>query len=240
MGLLRKKESTPDNCVVKFFKTIHQSDFNDIKPCFEIMLDVFLSREYEFTGVEINYGSKQYKKVSAFYKLLETKDVVYFNAGFRPKGWVPDERAFAPADLNSTGIIYSNPLLNLSNKTDEKSYIEFICVIPYEWYSPDLIKSIVTDVDKAIGLTYSYVCFLPKHYDAVAEKPLKITSFSVSATVTKEDIVTRNDMKNIDCGFIPKTYPVNFYNSAQLECIKENADHIEKISDNLTLVTYAS
>ena len=233
-----KRNLSHDYCVVKLFKIIQQSDFINIKPCFDIMQNVFLSKEYNLRGIDVNYGAKKWKKVTSFYKYLETNDVVYFNADFKPNEYRPDEKFFSPADLDFTGINYSNHLQNLSGKTDEKDYIDFILVIPYEWYNLELIKSIIKETDKTIGLTYAYVCFLPKNYSSITESPLKVSSFSVSSSLTKKDTELRNNLKDIDCGFIPKIYPINFYNNRQLEFINStNIKYSEAISDNLTVVT---
>ena len=234
----RRRKASFAYCAVKLFKTIHQSDFVNLRPCFDIMLNLFLSKEYSLRGIEVNYGAKKWKKLASFYQYLETNDVIYFNANFKPIGDTPDEKAFAPVDIDYTGITYSNPLLNQSDKTNEKDYIDFILVFPYEWYNLELVKCIVKEVNTAIGLTYAYVYFMPKNYSSITERPLKVSFFSVSSSLTKEDTELRNNLKNIDCGFIPKKYPINFYNGRQLELLTSTGiEYAEAISDNLTLVT---
>ena len=143
--------------------------------------------------------------------------------------------------MTFAGIDYSNHLQNLENITDENDYADFCLVFPCEWYSLDLVKSLVKAIDKEITLTYAYVCFLPDDYDINSERPVKKTLFTVSSSVTQEDIELRNNMKKLNCGFIPKNYPINFYNDKQLESIDKNVEVIEveeKISDGLTLITY--
>jgi len=234
MGLFdkfKRDKMKPQYCVVKIFKTHTQTETVDVKQCFDIMLDVFTSKGYSLSGVSFNYSSKTLKKLSSVYNFMETKDVVYFDASFEPQG---SDR------YDPTGITYSNHLLNLKDKTNEKDYLDFILAIPFDWYSLELIKKVIKEIDMTIGLTYSYVYFMPKNYCSSSEKPLKITPFSVSTTGTNEDEITlRNNLKDIDCGYIPpKGYPVNFYNAKQLECLNGDIGFQEKISDNLTLVTY--
>ena len=218
-------------CVIKLFKTINQTDVINIKPCFDAMYKIFISREYTMTDIEVNYGERKWKKANSFYKFLETHDVVSFYASFAPKGDL--------SDVTLAGIDYSNHLLNLENKTDERDYVYFCFVFPCEWYSLDLIKTLVKTIDKEIALTYAYVCFLPEDYDISFERPAKKTLFTTYSSVTQEDIELRNNMKKLDCGFIPKKYIVNFYNNKQLENINENIEIEEKISSGLTLITYA-
>ena len=227
----KRDKPNPEYCVVKIFKTHRQSDVINIKLCFDVMLNVFTSKGCILSGVTFNYGSMMRKKLSSVYKFMETRDVVYFYAEFNRE---------SVNHYDSVGITYSNSLLNLTHKTDEKDYVDFILTIPFDWYSLELIKKVIKEIDAAIGLTYAYVCFLPKNYSIGSEKPLKVSFFSVSTTVNKDDIVLRDNLKNIDCGYIPpKKYPVNFYNVKQMECLNNDMDFLEKISDNLTLVTYS-
>jgi len=225
------KKKQPMLCVTKLFKTINQSGFVNIKPCFCAMQNVFISRGYSMTDVEVNYGEKKWKDVDSFYRFLEAHDVVSFYASFAPKGGV--------SDMNFAGIDYSNHLLNLENITDEKDYVDFCLVFPCEWYGLDLIKTLVKTIDDEIALTYAYVCFLPADYDINSERAVKKSLFTMSSSVTQDDIDLRNNMRSLDCGFIPKQYPVNFYNSKQLEDMAGSFDIEEKISDGLTLITFA-
>jgi hypothetical protein len=77
---------------------------------------------------------------------------------------------------------------------------------------------------------------LPKNYDLGLEKPMKKPLFSESTSVTKDDIQKWDSLKNIDIGYIPKVYPVNFFNSRQLENLKGNIGSIERLSERLALV----
>ena len=232
MGLFSKQKNckmSSEYCVIKIFKTIKQSDEINIKPCFEAMLGIFTSRGYSLTEIDINYGTKKWKKISSFYKFIETHKVVEFSASFNLKNG---------DGLDPTGITYSNHLSNLTRNTDEKDFINFTVAIPYDWYSLNLVKAVVKEIDIALKVTYAYVCFLPRNYSAYTERLIKTSFFSVSIDGNKEDIELRNNLKNADCGYIPKKYPVNFYNSKQLASVEGNMDLLEKISENLTLVTY--
>ena len=76
LSYFRNKKKHPILCVSKLFKTINQSDVINIKPCFCAMQDVFISREYSMTDIEVNYGEKNGKKLTRFINFL--KFVMWF------------------------------------------------------------------------------------------------------------------------------------------------------------------
>jgi hypothetical protein len=214
----------PFFCAIKMFKTVNRIEAINLKDCFDILYAVFHARGCRLSEISVNYGAKTWKNPEPFYDFVGTQETAEFSAMFDAK--------------DNTGIYYGNRLLNQIGRSDEKDFIELTSVMPYEWYDLNEIKGIVAAVDALLSVTYAYICFLPKNYDLGLEKPMKKSFFFESTSVTEDDIQKWNNLKNIDIGYIPKVYPVNFFNSRQLENLKGDTGSIERVSERLSLVTY--
>jgi len=237
-------------CLIKMFKIVDKPATIDIKACFDVMLDVFLQKghdAFEIMGDSATGEPIFFKKLNPFYKAIRKQDVACFSAYF--------DESF---DL---GIHYWDMPLNPESESDKKRFVDFFLAIPYEWYSLDQAKAIVTKIDAVIGLCYGYVNFVPCNYcidreeawvaredDKPPSRDLSLEELKIefeeraersNAIVDEMKAQKREMFRHVNVGQIPKHYPVNFYNSRQLEHVIEPTERFEKISNNLTLVTNA-
>jgi len=236
-------------CLIKMFKIIDQPEAIDIKTCFDVMLDVFLEKghdAFEIMGDSADGEPVFFKKLNPFYRRLRKQGVVCFSAYF--------DETF---DL---GIHYWDMPLNPESESDQKRFVDFFLAIPYEWYNLELAKEIVAKIDIAIGLCYAYVNFVPYNYCIDREEPwvareddqppssdLSLDELKIefekraersNAIVSEMKEQKRERFRHVKTGQIPEYYPVNFYNSRQLENVTKPTEKFERISDNLTLVTH--
>jgi hypothetical protein len=274
MGFFKKPKSRniplkDEICLIKAFKIIDRPETIDIKTCFDVMLDVFVSRGHETFQImgRLTAGEGfDFTKLKPFYTLLHKQNVSDFSAYFD--------------DDYDLGIHYWTIPLNPESESDQERLVEFFIAIPYEWYCLDQTREIITKLDTAIGIHYAYVSFVPRDYCVDLERQLEawerpsgnglfeplhteiphyngfnMKKVQAALDAQQEELDARNAiaergmeevnaeklerLRHIASGYIPKCHPVNFYNKRQLQNLKENKDDkFEKISDNLTMVTY--
>jgi len=247
MGLFKKKTHmrialNDQICLLKAYKVMQQHEALDAKTCFDVLLDVFFSNghtEFEVMGTSAAGKTVSFMRLRPFHAFLQKEDAeelgVYFDEDY---------------DL---GIDYLNMPLNPENEEDEKRFVEYILAVPYEWYRFEQVKSIVTKIDAAIGLSYAYVCFVPVDSCIDAEEPVRKsgntkqqfnelhqedgkTAEKLEQAIEEAITQKRNMLRDVDSGHIPKQHPVNFYNNEQLKNL--TAGRSERVSNSLTVVTY--
>ena len=67
--------------------------------------------------------------------------------------------------------------------------------------------------------------------DINTEKNIKKSLFSSSISVTKEDIVRRKMLFNINDGFLPQLYQINFLNQPQFDALNNSNTSVKEIVD---------
>lgn len=278
IGFLKKPKSRyiplhGQICLVKAFKIMGTPEPIDIRTCFDVLLDVFVSKGHEtfqimgkLASIEGFKAGFDFIKLKPFYKFLNKHDIRDFSAYFD--------------DDFDLGIHYWDMPLHPEDNSNQKRLVELFIAIPDEWYCLDEVRAIISKLDAVIGLSYAYVSFVPQ--DACIdlerrletwEKPSGHGMFAPLSTevpryngfnmkkvlealeaqaaelaarnaiaegeMEKINAEKRERIRNVDSGYIPKLQPVNFYNRKQLEHLREETiEKFEKLSNNLTLVTY--
>ena len=88
-------------------------------------------------------------------------------------------------------------------------------------------------------IDYGYVLPLEKGMDVRSERIVKSSFWGSSVSVTKEDILRRDGLLNLNDGFLPKLYPINILNQTQFDNIENGKTPVESITEidgNLKLV----
>ena len=101
------------------------------------------------------------------------------------------------------------------------------------------MRVFVEKLNKIFSIDYGYIFPFEKGIDIFIEKKVKKSFFTSSVSVTKEDILNRERLLNINNGYIPKIYPTNLFNQSQFDCFKNGRYSIEEvieINNNLKMV----
>ncbi len=225
----KKKEIIGD--VLKLFKIVSPKDLdlynpNTIKNVISFSLNSFFYDDI-FNYVELNYGSKRYKSLTTFLNKIddssdnfEIVDLIISNSA------------------NSNTILYSNELLNQTQK-ENFGIVELNICSEFNNINKNSTNAFIEKLIEIFPIDYGYVFPFEKGMDIHTEKIVKKSIFGSSTSVTKEDILRRNRLLNLNNGFFPKLYPINFLNQSQFDSLKNNNTSVREVIDmknNLKLV----
>lgn len=226
---LRKKK--PIGNVLKLFKIITPEELGPynsktINNVIELSVNTFYDEDV-FNCIDLNYGWKTYKKLTTFLDKL--------------KGSLDNIEIVSLVISNSmdTQIIsYSNEILNQVQK-DDSGIVELIVCSDDNKLNNETVRVFVERLNRIFPIDYGYIFPFEKGMDIIIEKKVKESFFSSSVSVTKEDILNRKRLLNINNGYIPKLYPTNIFNQSQFDCFKNGSCSIEEvieINNNLKMV----
>jgi|SRR5690554_5060541 len=227
------KKREPIGDVLKLFKVISPKDLylynsTTIKDVMSLCLKSFFNDDNNiFNCVELNYGSKNWKSFTTFLKKID---------GFSNKIEIVDLVITNIENFNK--IIYSNELLNQIKK-ENFGIVELNICSELNTINKDTANAFIKDLIEIFPIDYGYVFPFEKGMDIHTEKIVKKSIFGTSISVTKEDILKRNSLLNLNSGFFPKLYPINFLNQSQFDCLKKNQTSVSEVVDvknNLKLV----
>lgn len=216
---LRKKK--PVGNVLKLFKIITPEELGlynskTINNVVELSVNMFYDEDV-FNCIELNYGCKTYKKLTTFLDKL--------------KGSLDNIEIVSLVISNSmdTKIIsYSNEILNQIQK-DDFGIVELIICSDDNKLNNETVRAFVEKLNKIFPIDYGYIFPFEKGIDIFIEKKVKKSFFTSSVSVTKEDILNRKRLLNINNGYIPKIYPTNIFNQSQFDCFKNDRYSIEEV-----------
>lgn len=209
--------------VLKLFKIISPKDLvlynpNTIRNVIKLSLSSFYNDNI-FNYVELNYGSKRYKNLTTFLdKLNNTLSNIE----------IVDLRISDSKDTNL--ILYSNELQNQIQK-DDLGIVELSICSESNNINKDTAKIFVDKLIEIFPIDYGYIFPLRKNMDINTEKNIKKSLFSSSISVTKEDIVRRKMLFNINDGFLPQLYQINFLNQPQFDVLNNSNTSVKEIVD---------
>lgn len=226
---LRKKK--PIGNVLKLFKIITPEELGQynsktINNVIELSVNTFYDEDV-LNCIDLNYGWKTYKKLTTFLDKL--------------KGSLDNIEIVSLVISNSmdTKIIsYSNEILNQVQK-DDFGIVELIICSDDNKLNNETVRAFVEKLNKKFPIDYGYIFPFEKGIDIFIEKKVKKSFFTSSVSVTKEDILNRERLLNINNGYIPKIYPTNLFNQSQFDCFKNGRYSIEEvieINNNLKMV----
>lgn len=225
----KRKESIGD--VLKLFKIISPKDLdlynpNTIKNVINLSLNSFFYDDI-FNYVELNYGSKKYKSLTTFFdKINESSDNIE----------IVDLIISNNADSNI--ILYSNDLLNQIQK-ENFGIVELNICSAFNNINKDTTNAFIDELIKIFPIDYGYIFPFEKGMDIHTEKIVKKSFWCSHISVTKEDILKRNRLLNLNNGFFPKLYPINILNQSQFDSLKKSNTSVREVIDmknNLKLV----
>lgn len=229
--MFRNKRKEPIGDVLKLFKIISPKDLdlynpNTIKNVINLSLNSFFYDDI-FNYVELNYGSKKYKSLTTFFdKINESSDNIE----------IVDLIISNNADSNI--ILYSNDLLNQIQK-ENFGIVELNICSAFNNINKDTTNAFIDELIKIFPIDYGYIFPFEKGMDIHTEKIVKKSFWGSHISVTKEDILKRNRLLNLNNGFFPKLYPINFLNQSQFDSLKKSNTSVREVIDmknNLKLV----
>ncbi|KAA5472730.1 MULTISPECIES: hypothetical protein [Bacteroidales] len=229
--MFRSKRKEPIGDVLKLFKIISPKDLdlynpNTIKNVINLSLNSFFYDDI-FNYVELNYGSKKYKSLTTFFdKINESSDNIE----------IVDLIISNNADSNI--ILYSNDLLNQIQK-ENFGIVELNICSAFNNINKDTTNAFIDELIKIFPIDYGYIFPFEKGMDIHTEKIVKKSFWCSHISVTKEDILKRNRLLNLNNGFFPKLYPINILNQSQFDSLKKSNTSVREVIDmknNLKLV----
>lgn len=233
--MFRNKRKEPLGNVLKLFKIISPKDLdlynpNTIKNVINLSLHTFFY-DNVFNYVELNYGCKKYKSLTAFFNKInesfdsiEIVDLIISN------------------NIDSNIILYSNDLLNQVQK-ENFGIVELNICSALNNINKDTTNAFIEELSKIFPIDYGYVFPFEKGMDIHTEKIVRSSFWGSPISVTKEDILKRNQLLNLNNGFFPKLYPINFLNQSQFDRLKKSNTSVKEVIDmknNLKLVIVGS
>lgn len=221
--------------IIKLFKIV------DYQKAQEIEAHEIISKYIELMNLvlkeypdhyEINYGQKQWRSKTAFYKNLSKID---------------NSRIVHSIVMDSktkSYFSYNNSILDIDKDImPEKAILSIELVLKLELMSTELLKSFISTLYFTFNYEYGYSLDLPENYDFGTERKMKKTLFGYKSTSNSFDKVWRFHSVGIKRGFIKDIYPVNIINSSHLSqdifktCMSLNIGKFEEMNENIWLWT---
>lgn len=229
--IFKNNKKTPTGSVLKLFKVVRYKDLSlynpqAIKNAIKLFIDSFFE-DSVFDCIELNYGVKTYKKLTVF---LEQINEV--------SGDLEICDLIISSKEKANKILYSNSLLNQVHQ-EGAGVIEFDICSGHNDISKDKAYAFIKALLEIFPIDYGYVLPLEKGMDVRSERIVKSSFWGSSVSVTKEDILRRDGLLNLNDGFLPKLYPINILNQSQFDNIENGKTPVESITEidgNLKLV----
>ncbi len=168
----------------------------------------FLESNYEMLPItiDLNYGKKEWfdlKKFKQGYSKFPSDKTCYLTVYF---------------GSSSSMFSFKNNILNIDKK---ESYINITLALDKQFLHSETTLQFIRELNHFSEFDYGYGLRLNEDFDFDSEQKLKksLFGFSISTTVTKEDIELEKRKIDFKNGYVQKVYPLNIFNKNQIKIL---------------------